>query len=119
MKPLFLYVLILISACWPVPGGAQNRQVTTEDLMRSLLAAGSDGERKALLLSEKEFVTAELRQAVMRQGNSYLTQGNYPLALDHYRLAQAVAEQIGDKRGIASAINNMGVIALYRGDFDL
>jgi ketosteroid isomerase-like protein len=84
-----------------------SQSSATEDLMRSLLAAGSDDESRALLLSEKEFVTAELRQSLMRQGNSFLTQGNYVPAMADYRLALAVAEQIGDKPGIAGAIRTI------------
>ena len=97
----------------------ESQASAREDLMRVLLAAGSDEERRALLLSKKDLVTVELRQALMKQGNAYLPQGNYALAMANYAVALAVAQQIGDTPGMAGAMNNMGVISLYRGDFDL
>src|ERR1044072_5626526 len=73
-----------------------------EDLATALALLKTDDERSALLTAEKELVTDRLVQEINRQGNSLRVQGNYPEALARFRLAQKIAEQIGDKAGIAS-----------------
>ena len=81
-----------------------------EDLTDALVAAKTEEERAALLAGEKELVTGELRRVLLNQGNRLFNQSNYPQALTVYRLAQDIAEQIGDQAGIAFTLYNKGEV---------
>ncbi len=88
-----------------------------EDLANALALLKTDDERSALLAAEKELVTERLVREINRQGNSLRVQGNYPEALARFRLTQTIAEQIGDKAGIASTLNNIGAVHWLQGNY--
>ncbi len=88
-----------------------------EDLANALASLKTDDERSALLITEKELVTERLVKAFIRQGASLRSQGKYPEALARFRLAQNIAERIGYKAGIASALNNFGNIDYSQSNF--
>jgi len=88
-----------------------------DDLADALVAAKTEEERVALLAAEKELVSGELRQALARLGDRFRLQENYPQALTAYRLAQSVAEHIGDKAGIARSLSDIGDVYQLQGDF--
>jgi len=79
----------------------------------------TDAERSALLTAKKELVTEKLVREVMRRGDSLSSRGDYPEALARFRLAQSIAEQIGDKAGIASALNNLGTVHYLQSNYAL
>jgi CHAT domain-containing protein/Tfp pilus assembly protein PilF len=94
------------------------RLVASEDeLAASLVAAGSEDERRALLVSEKELVTVELQKALVRHGQRLSNQGGYGQALIIYRLALQIAEQLGDQRGVAITLRNIGIVYRSQGDY--
>jgi len=43
-------------------------------------------------------------------------QGDYPFAVERYEEGLAMRRALGDRRGIASSLNNLGVAAQERGD---
>ncbi|MGH9843752.1 MAG: tetratricopeptide repeat protein [Blastocatellia bacterium] len=88
-----------------------------DEFAAALAEAKSDQERAALLAEEKEFVTAELVRALGGQGDRFYDQGSYPQALAIHRLAQGIAEQIGDQPGIARTLRNIGNIHISQGDY--
>jgi CHAT domain-containing protein/tetratricopeptide (TPR) repeat protein len=88
-------------------------------LADALASLKTDDERSALLTAEKELVTEKLVREVMRRGDSLSSRGDYPEALARFRLAQSIAEQIGDKAGIASALNNLGTVHYLQGNYAL
>ncbi len=88
-----------------------------EDLAAALALLKTEDERSALLTAEKELVTGRFVQALNRQGASLRLQGNYPEALARFRLAQNIAEQIGDKAGIASTLIGIGIVHSSQGDY--
>ena len=88
-----------------------------EDLATALALLKTDDERSALLIAEKELVTERLVHEINRQGNSLRVRGNYPEALARFRLAQKIAEQIGDKGGIASTLSNIGAVHWLQGNY--
>jgi CHAT domain-containing protein len=90
-----------------------------EDLASALVAAKSEGERSSLLGKEKEFLTAELWKALIAQGQKFSVRGDYPQALSIYALAKTIAEQIGDKAGIARALDLTGVVHGRQGNYAL
>jgi class 3 adenylate cyclase/Tfp pilus assembly protein PilF len=50
------------------------------------------------------------------QGAANLLQSDYPNALENYKKALAIQEEIGDKRGIASSEGNIGLIYYNQGN---
>ena len=90
-----------------------------EDLAETLASLKTDAERSALLAAENEFVTEKLVREVIRQGVSLRWQGNYPEALARFRLAKGIAEQIGDKAGMAYALNGIAEVYRLQGDYAL
>ncbi len=77
----------------------------------------TDAERSALLTAKKDLVTEKLVREVIRRGVSLRSQGNYPEALARFRLAQSIAERIGDRAGIASTLRNIGDVHRHQGNY--
>jgi CHAT domain-containing protein/Tfp pilus assembly protein PilF len=90
-----------------------------EDLAAALALLKTEDERSALLTAEKELVTEKLVQEMIRQGDRLRMTGKYPEALARFRLAQSIAEQIGYKAGIATAMRGIGNVHYLRGDYTL
>jgi CHAT domain-containing protein/tetratricopeptide (TPR) repeat protein len=88
----------------------------TDDLAASLVKADNETERAKLLQDEKELVTGELVQALIRQGPPFVFQGDYAQALTIYGFARAIAEQIGDNVKVASALNAAGGVYALQGN---
>jgi len=88
-----------------------------QDLAEALMKAKTEAERTGLLAEEKELVTSELVQALGSQGDRFLNQGVYPPALAIYRLAQSLAEQLGDQSGIALMLSNIGEVHRSQGEY--
>lgn len=75
-----------------------------EDLAASLAAAKTENERAALLAADKELLTVELRKALVSRGDRLSAEGSNARAIELFRLAQSIAEQIGDKVGAGDAL---------------
>src|SRR6266498_2175985 len=88
-----------------------------EDLAEALVKVESEAERAKLLAEEKELVTAELVRAMIGQGYRLYLQSGFDQSIAIYRLSQSIAEQIGDKAGIARALNSIGIIHSSQGDY--
>src|SRR6185312_9003428 len=89
-----------------------------ENLAAELMKAQSD-QRTTLLAENKPLVTTELGKELIKQGNLLLLSGRYSPALDVYLLAHKVAEQIGDREGIATASLDLGTTLYFQGNFGL
>ncbi|MEZ4850188.1 MAG: tetratricopeptide repeat protein [Bacteroidia bacterium] len=50
------------------------------------------------------------------QGIANYVQGNYPQALEYFQKSLAIKEEIGDKKGIAKNLNNIGLIYMNQGN---
>ena len=96
---------------------AALRAPREEKLAVALALLKTEDERSALLTAEKELVTEKLVQELNREGSSLRLQGNYPEALARFGLAQKIAEQIGDKAGIASALKNIALVHFRQGNY--
>ncbi len=88
-----------------------------DDLAEALAKAKTEAEREGLLVEEKELMTAELSQALNKQGRKYFVRGDYTRALAIYHQSQNLAEQFGDKAGIANALIGIGDVYIEQGDF--
>ena len=89
----------------------------TEDLAAALAKADTEAEQEELLAKEKELVRIELGRALLAQGQGLTTRGSYQRAIDTYKLALEIAEQVGDKRGAAAALLGIGNVHLYQGNY--
>jgi CHAT domain-containing protein/Flp pilus assembly protein TadD len=87
------------------------------DLAEALVRTKTEAERAVLLAEEKELVTRELLRALSTQAGGFATKGNYPQSLSALHLTQRIAEQIGDKTGIASVLNNIGNLHFRQGNY--
>lgn len=87
-----------------------------EDLANALALLKTDDEQSALLTAEKELVTERLVRELNRQGNSKRLQGNFREALARFSIAQKIAEQIGDRAGIAASLANIGYFHYLHGN---
>jgi class 3 adenylate cyclase/Tfp pilus assembly protein PilF len=47
----------------------------------------------------------------------YRNQGDYPQALDYFQRSLKINEELGDKKGIATSLSNMGTISNQKGDY--
>jgi CHAT domain-containing protein/tetratricopeptide (TPR) repeat protein len=96
---------------------AQQQQSPTEQLAAALATTKSEQEQAALLATQKALVTPELVRALIQQGNRFYEQGNYPPSLAMLGLAWQIAEQLGDRKGMARAQNSFGNVYTAQGDF--
>jgi CHAT domain-containing protein/Tfp pilus assembly protein PilF len=90
-----------------------------EDLAEALVSAKTEQERASLLAAEKELATMNLLRALVMQGERLRRQGNSPQALTIFHLAQSIAEQIGDREGIARTLSTLGLFHQSQGAYDL
>jgi CHAT domain-containing protein len=88
-----------------------------ESFATDLVTTKSPQQRELLLAQKKYLVTPDLRKALIRQGNTRLLAGQYSTAFDIYALAQNIAEQIGDKEGIASALLDIGTVYYFQANY--
>ena len=68
----------------------------------------SEADRERLLSDNKKMVTTELHAALTRKVGPLQIPGNYDRAVSLLRLVQKIAEQLGDKGGVAMAERQMG-----------
>src|SRR5215216_3901355 len=88
-----------------------------EDFATTLVTLKSQQEREQLLAKNRALMTADLRKALIRHGNSQLLAGRYSTAFDIYGVAQKVAEQIGDKEGVATAWLDIGTVYYFQANY--
>lgn len=87
------------------------------DLANTLVTLKSQQEREQLLAKNRALMTPDLRRALITHGNSQLLAGRYSTAFDIYGVAQNVAEQIGDKEGVATAWLDIGTVYYFQANY--
>ena len=55
---------------------------------------------------------------ITRSAISWETAPGYSRARQHYEEALALRREIADSEGIAGALNNLGIVAAWLGDYD-
>ena len=88
-----------------------------ETLAAALVSAKTESERASLLAAEKDLMTVELRKALIAEAEKLRTQGNYTQALAVFDLTYRIAEQNGDKSGVASALRGIGGVKYNQADY--
>lgn len=79
-------------------------------LFSALAAAPDDAERNALLAQDAELIGRDLLFMLSSASDSAYRQADYPRALNLLASAILVAERLGDKKELASAWHNLGII---------
>ena len=110
--PLFLTFVVSVCA-------AQQPARSEVNSFAQQLVNSSSQQRTELLAAHPQLITKALRRELLRQGNNLLIDTKYAPALDVYRLAEKVAEQIKDKEGIAETALNIGSVYYFQAQYDL
>jgi CHAT domain-containing protein len=96
----------------------ERESLLQEELAAKLDAAPSEDERRELLEKEKTLVTDVLVLALIQAGDRYRVRGDSDAALRLYRLAQTVAEKIGDEVGAAKSQLSLGLTKVVESDYE-
>lgn len=116
-----ILLIFLVATCTSVVAQPVQPGLTdpVETLAGQLVTAKTEEERSSLLAARKELLTTFLRKALIQRGNVLLTSGQYAKAFDVYGVAKRVAEQIGDKEGIATASLDIGTVYYFQANYNL
>lgn len=87
-----------------------------QQLASELIAAKTEEERGALLDSRRDSLSTELRKHLSETGDRLRVKGEYGPALAAHESALAVATRLGDKVGIARALNGVGQVRFAKND---
>ena len=109
-----LFLTIVVSVC-----AAQQSARSEVDSFARQLVNSSSQQRTELLAAHPQLITVALRKELLRQGNNFLVDSKYAPALDVYRLAEKVANQIKDNEGLAEIWLNIGSVYYFQGQHDL
>jgi tetratricopeptide (TPR) repeat protein len=109
-----LFLTIVVSVCT-----AQQSARSEVDSFARQLVNSSSQQRTELLAAHPQLITVALRKALLRHGNNFLVDSKYAPALDVYRLAEKIADQIKDKEGLAEICLNIGSVYYFQGQHDL
>ena len=112
---LIVLLLLSLNTYAQAPPPASLSEV--DDFATTLVTLKSQQEREQLLAKNRTLMTPELRKALIRQGNSQLLAGRYSTAFDIYGVAQNIAEQIGDKEGVATAWLDIGTVYYFQANY--
>jgi tetratricopeptide (TPR) repeat protein len=88
-----------------------------DELASTLVSLKSSEERQQVLAKNQTLLTPNLRRALIDRGNSQLLAGRYSTAFDIYGIAQNIAEQIGDKEGVAAAWLDIGTVYYFQANY--
>lgn len=86
-------------------------------LALALAEAATDDERRALLESNRELVTAALIDQLVGQAPSFWGQGRPELMVSSYSAGLLAAQRLGDKGRVSEMLYRMGKALSFQGDF--
>jgi CHAT domain-containing protein/tetratricopeptide (TPR) repeat protein len=114
-RPLLVLLLLNFSISAQTPSRPQLSEI--DDLATTLVSLKTPEEREQLLTKNQTLITPALRKALITQGNSQLLAGRYSTAFEIYGIAQNIAQQIGDKEGLATAWLDIGTIYYFQANY--
>ena len=112
---LLLVLLLSLSIFAQSPPRTELAEI--DDLATTLVTIKTPEEREQLLARNRTLMTPGLRKALIIRGNSQLMAGRYSTAFEIYGIARHVAEQIGDKEGLATAWLDIGTIYYFQANY--
>lgn len=112
-----LLILLLLSVGVHAQAPPQASLSDLDDFALTLVTIKSPEEREQLLAKNRALMTPDLRRVLIRQGNSQLLAGRYSQAFEIYGVAQSVAQQIGDKEGVATAWLDIGTVYYFQANY--
>ena len=108
-------LLVALMGLGPRCGGQDTPQ---DKLASRLVEAKTDAERNSILGQEKEALTPEVVQAVIRRGWGLRAKGQMDQAENDFRVARDLAERIQDRAGVSDALLNIGIVHDIKGDHE-
>lgn len=115
VRPVLIILFLSLNIYAQTPPQAAISEF--DEFANTLVTLKSPQEREDLLAKNRALLTPDLRKALIRQGNSQLLAGRYSTAFDIYGVAQNVAEQIGDKEGVAAAWLDIGTVYYFQANY--
>ncbi len=115
-QPILVLLLLISSVCL-----AQDRfGPTNSDAEKFALELTSSpaAKRNELLAAHPERITIALRRELIQYGNLRFATAQYAQALEIYQLVERIAEQIGDREGLAATWLNMGSVYYFQGEYE-
>jgi CHAT domain-containing protein/tetratricopeptide (TPR) repeat protein len=104
--------LSLISPALAQSQSVPNPPASSEvnDLAVALVRATSDGDQEQLLAQNKGLIDSTLLAALKKLADPLVQKGDYAEAQRITQIAVRVAERVGDRKGLADALYNLGLI---------
>jgi CHAT domain-containing protein/Flp pilus assembly protein TadD len=115
LRTLFVVLSLTLSISAQSPPRASLSEI--DDLATTLVSLKTPEEREQLLSKNQTLMTPALRRALITQGNSELLAGRYSSAFEIYGIARNIAEQIGDKEGLATASLDIGTVYYFQANY--
>jgi len=112
-----LLVVLLLSFTIVAQSPPRPQLSDVDDLATTLVSLKTLEEREQLLAKNRTLMTPSLRKALITQGNSQLLAGRYSTAFEIYGIARNIAEQIGDKEGLATASLDIGTVYYFQANY--
>lgn len=108
-KALSLSILTF-SLLTPVLAQSESKSSETKDLAVALVQTKSEAEQDNLLAQKKELLTTALLAEFKALTDPFIQKGDYVEAVRISLTAVRVAERVGDRRALGSALCNVGSI---------
>ena len=115
VRPLLIVLLLGLTIHAQTPPSTSLPDL--EDFATALITLKSQQEREQLLAKNRALMTPALRKALINHGNTELMAGRYSTAFEIYGVARSVAEQIGDKEGVAAASLDIGTVYYFQANY--
>ena len=71
--------------------------------------------QKQLEFAQSKGIDIYAASALNTQGASFWIKSDYDNALEYFQKSQTISEKIGDKKGRASSLNNLGMVYMSNG----
>lgn len=117
LKPILAVLLIIVTASLCLSQETIGKASGDAERFAVELTSSSAAKRTELLAAHPERITVALRKELIQHGNLRFASTQYAQALEIYQLVEKIAEQIGDKEGVATTWLNMGSVYYFQGDY--
>ncbi len=114
---VFSWLILSITTC--AAQQAARSAVDSLDSFAQQLINSTPQQRTELLAAHPKLITVELRKVLVQRANNRLVHSDYAPALEIYRIAEKVAEQLSDQEGLAETSLNIGTVHYFQGQHDL